>query len=172
MAHRLWHEKTALARGTKYGSLRVRSEAEGQWKGERHEEPPLHCSEASKAASGSSHAGEARELGTRCRWCWQLRSQRRSPSQLREARWVNAASCWAPSRSCVSHRRLWAWVGTRILYIATLALVRLRACDGTHLSMSYGCRQKQKRVQWWCVAASQQSLCQYTPPSFFLSASA
>ena len=86
MAHRLWHEKAALARGIEYGSLRVRSEAEGQWKGERHEEPPQHCSEASKAASGSSHAGEARELGTRCRRCWQLGSQRRSPSQLREAR--------------------------------------------------------------------------------------
>jgi hypothetical protein len=41
--------------------------------------------------------------------------------------WVNAASLWVPSRSCVSHRRLWSWVGTRILYIATLALA-MRVC--------------------------------------------
>ncbi len=47
---------------------------------------------------------------------------------------------------------------------------RLRACDGTHLSMPRGCRWKRKRVQWWCVAASQQSLCQNTPARCCLSA--
>jgi len=42
MAHRLWHEKAALARGIEYGSLRVRSEAEGQWKKKASATRSLH----------------------------------------------------------------------------------------------------------------------------------
>jgi hypothetical protein len=140
---RVWHEKPALTCGIECGSLRVRSEVEGRWKDERHEagtSATLDLSRILRRHHTAPMRPMMRERPGSCRWCWQLGSQRRSPSQLREARGSMLPALGSfqdpacPTDACGNSHIVHSHLAL------VCAFVRLRACDGTHLSMSCGCR--------------------------------